>query len=455
MKKYIRIAALIYVIFLALFWILASGGIRVKGLFIEDFVYQTDAKPLLSGNISKRTTSYTTSTLKRVLPWQWEEPIENTYILDIMKGESFCGGNFTGYVGKFAQLNYVIIDPDRGQGRQGGENISEVLNQPEENEHYILQSGYFKLNCKKKIYYNFNAKSHLRQWLNVLITTAENPAYKVTYDSWTIAVKRYEYVNLYHTMTDFYNAFLVSKAFEMQPGNITILWIDGHPSGTLDITWKTLFGPILRAGYIQQPSMFNHMVWGIMGYDSPLNKHNSKNMPYLEEFRKFFLSRHNIPTKSELNCTKLKVMFLWRRDYVTHPRNPSGSVSRKIQNENELLNSARKHFVGHDIFGIQIDKLDMKNQLKLIAHVDILIGMHGAGLSHTLFLPKHAGLIELYPTYWSNTNIHFKAMARWRNLYYLTWTNNDRSKELPNKYIIVDVKAVTDLIGKMKRNVCR
>jgi glycoprotein 2-beta-D-xylosyltransferase len=271
---------------------------------------------------------------------------------------------------------------------------------------------------------------------------------------WTIAVQRYEYANLYHTMTDYYNAFLVSKLFNMIPGNTTIIWIDGHPSGALDDTWSMLFGQVLRAGDLRKPVLFSNMVWGIMGYDSPLNQHRLHQVPYIEEFRTFFLSRYEMHVNRALYCGQLNITFLWRRDYLAHPRNPSGSVTRKIENENELLTSAKTNFPADNIQGVQIDLLKMKDQLKVISTTDILIGMHGAGLSHTLFLPKHGGLIEIYPTYWSDSNIHFKAMAKWRQLKYRNWINRDGSKELSNHYTIVDTRAIIELLRQMRSTMC-
>lgn len=39
---------------------------------------------------------------------------------------------------------------------------------------------------------------------------------------------------------------------------------------------------------------------------------------------------------------------------------------------------------------------DFRHQLQVIQQTDILIGMHGAGLTHLLFLPDWAAVFELY-----------------------------------------------------------
>ncbi|KAH3859859.1 EGF domain-specific O-linked N-acetylglucosamine transferase-like [Dreissena polymorpha] len=196
------------------------------------------------------------------------------------------------------------------------------------------------------------------------------------------------------------------------------------------------------------------MLWPTVGYDSPLNEHELKGVPKLEEFRTFFLRQHGIAINDKLSCDNLTIVFLWRRDYVAHPRNPSGTVSRKIKNEEEVVAAAKQHLREHSILDIQIDLLAMRDQLKMVSHTDILIGMHGAGLSHTLFLPRHAGLIELYPTYWSTANVHFKGMARWRGLYYRSWQNSDITKELNDKYTVVNVNSVISLLSSMVHEIC-
>ena len=44
---------------------------------------------------------------------------------------------------------------------------------------------------------------------------------------------------------------------------------------------------------------------------------------------------------------------MWRQDYVAHPRNPSGEISRKIKNENDLLKAVKESLPELDVRGIQ------------------------------------------------------------------------------------------------------
>lgn len=375
----------------------------------------------------------------------------------IRNSNASCSGHIHGYANEFVKFKDILIDPGLSHGRDGGENFTSVLNQAEEDEYLTFDSGFFKIECKEIPSYEFSKKNHLNDWLSALKGVSK---FKMNLDyaletCFTIAVTRYEYVNFYHTMTDFYNVFLMLIIFKQQPHNVRILWVDSHPIGSLDVVWNKLFTGYTRLKTIKRPVLFRHLVWNIMGYNSPLLQFDHPNLPYVEEFREFFLRKYNQSLTKKLDCHKLNVLFIWRRDYVAHPRNPKGLVSRKIHNEDDLLRHARKFLTGqHSVRGVQVDLFPMEQQLKWISETDILVGMHGAGLTHALFLPKHAGVMEFYPTYWSDTNAHFRSIARWRNLKYLKWQNSDTNNELDNCYTRIPSNIVVDMLTEMKVQLC-
>eukprot|EP00961_Rhodomonas_salina_P188835 2548232-Rhodomonas_salina.1 len=57
--------------------------------------------------------------------------------------------------------------------------------------------------------------------------------------------------------------------------------------------------------------------------------------------------------------------------------------------------------------------LSFQDQLKTDCMTDVMIGPHGAGLTHQMFMPDRAVLIELFVDN-SGANKHFHNMARWR-----------------------------------------
>lgn len=341
------------------------------------------------------------------------------------KRKLFCNGQLVAYGNTFALLKDVLLDRDLFISKnKGGEDMSSVINQTEAEEYFRCKYGAFWLPCARLPSYYFWSRNHLNQWLGCLDGDSGGQLNNRTYlvnSRLTIAVQRYEYVNIYHTMTDWYNAFLLKAFFRRTPD---ILFVDAHPAGCLDSTWSVLFHAAKRLKALPPVTRFTHLVWGIRGYDSPLSRFGASELPLVEEFRSFFLRRFSVADDHALNCHRLNILFIWRRDYVTHPRNPSGRIMRKIANEGQLLNHIGRAYPSHHVTGLQIDKLSMKQQLTLMSSVDVLIGMHGAGLTHALFLPRRAALIELYPAPYSLA--HFVSIARWRNLIYESWVDEDK-----------------------------
>ena len=312
-----------------------------------------------------------------------------------LDSRSFCGGRLVAYGHQFALLRSAVVDRRYCRSeRKGGEAMDTVINQPESVEYYRFVRGCFQIACASsdpsttsgKLEYMFNVRNnHLNEWLrSVKLTNTDASVDNVDrLPRFTIAVTRYEYANLYHTMTDWYNAFLLLCFFNETSDSTDILFIDAHPSGSLDPVWRRLFRRTLRLSDLSpdRPTLFERLAWGWRGYDSPITIYpTSPKPPLFEEFRSFFLSTYGVPAASTLpgrpdcDAMRLSVVFIWRRDYVAHPRNPQGSVGRKIANEDELLRRVKLQLPQARVTGVQIDRFTMAEQLRIIADTDILIG---------------------------------------------------------------------------------
>lgn len=151
------------------------------------------------------------------------------------------------------------------------------------------------------------------------------------------------------------------------------------------------------------------MIFGLY-YNTPIIS-GCDNSALFHAFSDFMLHRLRIPMAKRVN-SKIRITVLSR-----------GTKYRNILNENELLDaigSNSSYEVRRVIYGKDVS---FKNQLKITRNTDIFIGMHGAGLTHLLFLPKWAALFEVYncedPTC-------YRDLARLRGVYYVTW--EDESK---------------------------
>lgn len=271
-------------------------------------------------------------------------------------------------------------------------------------------------------------------------------------------------------MTDWYNTYLTMKLLNLSINNIHLLITDGHPIGNLDEVWYQLFNySISRIGAYRQitnyihhnntnllrilPMNKNHLlhihklVIIPYGYSSPLyvDKPLLSNM-YIEEFRQFLLQSYHYNINDNLcdkhivtNYQLPKIIIISRRNYIAHPRNLNGHISRKINNELQLLNQLKQLGFTNSLI-IDFINLTINEQLNLIINTDILIGMHGAGLTYSLLLSNTSMLIELFPNYCCINNQHFIKFTKLRHIDYYAYYGlsiND-NKQLESTYIPID-----------------
>jgi protein O-GlcNAc transferase len=92
---------------------------------------------------------------------------------------------------------------------------------------------------------------------------------------------------------------------------------------------------------------------------------------------------------------------------------------RNILNIDQLIEAVRKKNKNFIVNKVNFHhRMPFKEQISITANTDILIGMHGAGLTHCLLLPDHAVLFELYNC---DDEFCYKDLARLRGVQYMTW----------------------------------
>ena len=234
-----------------------------------------------------------------------------------------------------------------------------------------------------------------------------------------------------------------------------IILIEGHPWTPLDLVWLDFFNSTRRLSDFPQRTMFKELVWSIGGHDNPMSDFMDPHLPLGEEFRDFVLTTYKISSNSHvLDCTKIRILLLWRHNYIAHARNPSGVIKRKFANEQEILETVQQNFIDATVQGVQIEIFNMSTQLKIVSRTDILIGMLGAGLTHAMFLPKSSGLIELRPNYYKEISQHFESIVKWRQLKYIRWTNKDINNEVGSYETRIPPLTILKLIKQMKHRLC-
>ena len=130
-------------------------------------------------------------------------------------------------------------------------------------------------------------------------------------------------------------------------------------------------------------------------------------------FSQHVLHRFNIQQEGPLR-DKLRVTFLAR-----------GTQFRNILNQEQLVKDMRKR-LKNDI-ELNMVTYDLKtsfiDQLKNTHNSDIFMSMHGAGLTHLLFLPDWAVVFEIHNC---EDKDCYNDLARLRGVEYFTWEKEDK-----------------------------
>lgn len=259
----------------------------------------------------------------------------------------------------------------------------------------------------------------------------------------TIIVTRFEYANLFHTVTDWYNAYITSRITNLKR-RPRLIFVDGHCKSPMDDAWKAMFSGVHFARHLTGPVCFDHLIFSPLGYNSPFFKaldldltcrgcapeDISSNPRHLtarvREFGEFLSAAFNMtpeimPPKGD---SILKVLFVRREDYLAHPRH-SGKPESRLSNEIEVLEALRSWASsrsGYEKVSITVVEglfahLTFTEQLKEIRESSIIVGAHGAGLSHLLFSrPQKTAILELMSPYYMRP--HFQFMSQWMGIEY-------------------------------------
>ncbi|XP_058826339.1 EGF domain-specific O-linked N-acetylglucosamine transferase [Topomyia yanbarensis] len=244
--------------------------------------------------------------------------------------------------------------------------------------------------------------------------TIERPAFIMKIDATS---------NMYHHFCDFINLYgslhvnlsdptafstdveiMVWESFSYSsPFAETFKVFTKHPIADL----KTYAGKVVCFKNLVLP-LLPRMIFGLY-YNTPIIS-GCENSGLFQAFSEHILHRMRIPLKSNSDG-KIRITFLSRQ-----------TKFRRVLNEDELLKAIsvnEEYKVNRVSYSYQ---MDFREQLKITRNTDIFIGMHGAGLTHLLFLPKWAVLFELY--HCEDTNC-YKDLARLKGVRYVTWTRDD------------------------------
>lgn len=240
-----------------------------------------------------------------------------------------------------------------------------------------------------------------------------------------------EHVNVFHSMSDWFITFQTIIALKIDINKAQILILDDHVQGPLDNFFQTVFTPnypVLRWSDVQDSfHLYRDVVWIPPGYSNILIADVGKicgscceKLEIFEHFANLVLKNFKLKHKKS-ESEIIRITYIPRRPYnlatVEH-----SFMSRQISNEEEFIEKMQT-MKNTEINIVDFAKITLREQMSAIAEeTDVVIGMHGAGLSHIAWLPPYGALFELFPNnkgrWWC-----FRHIAQWRGLEYDDWFN--------------------------------
>ncbi|XP_075671925.1 beta-1,2-xylosyltransferase isoform X2 [Castanea sativa] len=241
------------------------------------------------------------------------------------------------------------------------------------------------------------------------------------------------------------------------------------PQAPMEETWKALFSSIRYAKNFSGPVCFRHAILSPLGYETALFKGLSEEIncngasaqdlwqnpddqktARLSEFGEmirasfgFPLNRHRV----EKPVSGYNVLFVRREDYLAHPRH-GGKVESRLSNEQEVFDSLNNWASNHHVCKVNLVNglfahMSMKEQVRAIQDASVIIGAHGAGLTHIVSALPKTVILEIISSYYRRP--HFALIARWKGLEYHA-INLDGSHANP-KIVIDNLSSIMKSLG--------
>ncbi|KAM0942970.1 putative glycoprotein 2-beta-D-xylosyltransferase [Dioscorea sansibarensis] len=349
----------------------------------------------------------------------------------------------------------IRMDPGRIEMSRGGETLNEVIGRTEDQELPKFDVGAFEIERdmpggSKVVDEAFLKKYVPRGQVAVHTMLALLDSMRVVepgklecslwIDEPTVLVTRFEYANLFHTVTDWYSAYVSSRITDL-PKRPHLVFVDGHCKAPLEETWKALFSSVTYAKNFSGPVCFRHAILSPLGYETalfkgltePINCHGTTanilrkdpddmRTARLSEFGEmlraaFGLLGDGLETKP---TTGHNVLFVRREDYLAHPRH-SGKIESRLSNEQEVFDSVNKWASHHSKCKINVVNglfahMHMKEQFQAIQEASVVIGAHGAGLTHLVAATPNTIVLEIISGLYRRP--HFSLISQWKGLKY-------------------------------------
>ncbi|XP_041047387.1 EGF domain-specific O-linked N-acetylglucosamine transferase isoform X2 [Carcharodon carcharias] len=295
----------------------------------------------------------------------------------------------------------------------------------------FLQDGEIGGHCKldkKALLAEGEHKSPLQSWFAELQSYSQLNFQLIEDGNCDLIIEKPTYfmkldagVNMYHHFCDFVNLYISQHINNSFDTDVNIVMWDTSSYGYGDLfsdTWKAFadHNIIHLKTFDFKRVCFKEVVFSLLPrmryglfYNTPLVP-DCFSAGMFRAFSQHVLFRLNV-TQESPQIGRIRVTLLVR-----------GTQYRRILNQDELV-KALKTVTVFDVRVVDYKDIRFLEQLKITYNSDIFISIHGAGLTHLLFLPDWAVVFELYNC---EDERCYLDLARLRGIHYMTWEKSDK-----------------------------
>ena len=247
-------------------------------------------------------------------------------------------------------------------------------------------------------------RDHLRDVFGSLALAGAPPHcdVEVTHPVLFVTREGLEARNLFHATTDLLNAFQAALVCGVARADAEVVLLDAARPAPFDALWPRVFAPrrgVRRVGDFRGARVrFRHAVFVPPGYTSQLYAWLrepaaiTSEVALLEAFAELVVRATGLDPERPRAPGPLRAVLVSRR-----PAPGSRAVRRALSDEAACL-AALAALPGVDARTVDLAALSIEAQIELATRTDLLAGVHGAGLTHLLWLPPHAAVLEIDPT---------------------------------------------------------
>lgn len=295
-------------------------------------------------------------------------------------------------------------------------------------------------------------------WFNAFESSKSQESGNLQCDMWveepTLLVERDTFANFFHNSEDFFNTFLSLAILKWPVQDLQVLLTDIFPKGPFMPMWSKVFRGV--AGKSPDPLTafeiarrfgskrvcFKNLAVAILGAAAPMAVASwdtpCRGVALVRAYADFVVRGLGLQNVNKGRQRQdVNVTYAARRASVQWPEKAfcdtansyfdceqlnhlqMRKLGRMVRNDNAVVAGLRKleamsfpNGARVKVREVDFSLLSFEEQIAIDATTDVLIGPHGAGLMHNVFMADRAHLIELFVD-GSSANRHFHNLAFW------------------------------------------